>query len=271
MMIRKMNFKISPAARFIALLLLLCAASAQADSRAVQAFNYQAGIASGSTSPSGGSDSNTYGLNGAATFPLLTYLGGTISGAYSHTNLATSFPNGTTSTALAGTRPSCSTDNGNLDAGLFVRNSNFGRVGVAYGTGKIQSHCNATFIPTSTDKLSTKSYSANAEYYFSKITVGVTRVKTHLGTASDLDSDTLTTSWYPINDARLALSASGLDMKKTYGLDFEFQPDFLDNSMSLSLGYAVQKQTITTHFISVGLIYYFDTHVDLITRDRQYR
>ncbi|MHB8535703.1 MAG: hypothetical protein ACYDBW_09690 [Sulfuricaulis sp.] len=270
-----MKFEISPPApRFVALLLLiLCTASAQADSRAVQAFNYQAGIATGSHTPSGDSNSNTYGLDGAATIPLATYLGATVSGALSHTNLTNSLSNSSGGSTVTGARPSCGTNNRNLDAGLFVRDAAIGRVGVGYGVGRIQSHCNATFFPSVSDSgtLATKDYTANAEYYFSKITVALARVKTDLGTSAHLDSDTLTTSWYPINDARVGLAASGLDLKNTYGIDFEYQPDFLDNSMSLSLGYTAQRQTINTHSITVGLVYYFDTHVDLITRDRQYR
>ncbi len=251
-----------------AILLLLGGTNALADSQAVQETNGQASFVSGDTYASGGRTSNIYGINGGITFPVLTYLGASLSGTYGHTNLASNpFPNTTPGSAW----PSCTVSSGDLDAGLFVRNSAIGKVGISYGVGRQQSHCSATFLATGTDKLDTKNYAGNAEYYFSNVTIAVVRTQTQIDSATNLDSDTLTTSWYPTNNLRVGLSANGLDLKNTYSFGLEYQPEFLDNSLSLLLGYTTQRQTIETHSITVGFGYFFDKRVDLMTRDRQYR
>ncbi len=255
----------------IAGLLLFYCADALADSQAVQATTFQAGFASGDTHTSGGSDSSTYGINGSITFPLAAYLGASLSGAYAHSNLATNFPSETNNLTPANASPSCNINQGNLDAGLFLRDPTIGKVGISYGAGRARSGCSATFLATGTDTLDTKNYTANAEYYFSKVTIALARTRTHLESAGDLNSDTLTASWYSTNNVRVALSAYGLDFKNTYSLGFEYQPEFLENSTSLLFGYTTRHQTIETHSIMVGFGYYFDKRVDLITRDRQYR
>lgn len=259
----------------IAILLLLGSSNALADSQAVQATNVQASFVSGDTYAPGGRASNIYDINGGATFPLLTYLGASLSGTYGHSNLVwplivtnpSPSPNSTTTSGP----PSCTVTSGNLDAGLFFRNSAIGRVGVSYGVGRQNSNCSATFLATGTDTLNTKNYAANAEYYFSNVTLAVARAQSHLDSANNLDSDTLTASWYPINNMRVGLSANGLDFKNTYSFGLEYQPEFLDNSLSILFGYATQRQTIETHSITVGFGYFFEKRVDLITRDRQYR
>lgn len=252
----------------IAVLLLLGATNALADSQAVQATNGQVSFESGDTYFSGNRTSNIYNINGGVTFPLLTYLGASLSGTYGHTNIASNpFPNSTPTSAW----PSCTITSGNLDAGLFFRNSDVGKVGVSYGAGRQQSHCNATFVATGTDTLDTKNYSANAEYYLSNFTIAVARAQTDIKSANNLDSDSLTASWYPINNMRVGLSAFGLDFKKTYSLNLEYQPEFLDNSVSFLFGYTTQRQVIETHSITVGFGYFFEKRVDLMTRDRQYR
>jgi hypothetical protein len=252
----------------IAVLLLLGVTNALADSQAVQATNFQASFESGDTYASGNRASNIYDINGGVTFPLLTYLGASLSGTYGHTNIATNpFPNSTPGSAW----PSCVVTSGNLDAGLFARDSAIGKVGISYGAGRQQSHCSATFLATGTDTLDTKNYAANAEYYFSRVTIAVARGRSHIDSANNLDSDSLTASWYPINNVRVGLSANGLDFKNTYSFGLEYQPEFLDNSLSLLLDYTTRRETIETHSVTVGFAYFFDKRVDLMTRDRQYR
>ncbi|OGI48688.1 MAG: hypothetical protein A2151_07315 [Candidatus Muproteobacteria bacterium RBG_16_65_34] len=267
-----MNAKNSPAKRFfLAVSLLLYGAHALADSSAVQATNFQLGFASGDTYVSGSRDSNTYGINGSVTFPLLAYLGGSLSGAYAHTNLAANFPSETGTSTSASARPLCSVDRDDLAAGLFVRDPTIGRVGIGYGAGRTQSHCDATFLSTGTDTLETRNYAADAAYYFSKATLAIARTRTRLEAGGDLNSSTLTASWYPTNNARATLSAGGLDFKNTYSLGLDYQPEFLDNSLSLLFAYTARQQAIEARFLTIGLSYYFDKRVDLITRDRQYR
>lgn len=254
---------------FLAVPLLLCGVHARADTpAAVAATNYQAGLTTGDTYISGDRASNMYDFNGSANFPLATYLGATLSGDYGHTNLTTNpFPDTTPSS----TWPSCTVHSKNLDAGLFVRNPSLGRIGVGYGAGRQESHCNATFVDTGSDTLNTRHSTASAEYYFSRVTVAVARSKLHIESGNGLDLSMLGASWYPVNSTRITLAADGLDFKDTYHLDMEYQPEFLDNSMSFSFGYTTQRQTLTSHSISVGFRYFFDTNANLLTRDRHYR
>lgn len=250
------------------LLLLLCDDNALADSHAVEATNVQAGFTSWDTHASSGMVNNSYAINGGITFPVVSYLGASLSGAFGHTKLASNpSPNVTPTSAW----PSCTISNSNLDAGLFVRDPTLGKVGVSYGAGRQQSHCSATYLITGTDTLSTKDSTASAEYYLSKVTLAVARTKTHLVPGSDLDSDSLTLGWYPDSDVRLALSVYGLDLKNSRQLGLEYQPEFLDDSLSLLLVYSSQRLTTDTHSIMVGFNYFFEKHVPLITRDRQYR
>jgi hypothetical protein len=249
--------------------LLLCGVHARADTpAAVAESNYQAGLTGGDTYISGNRTSNFWDLSGSANFPLGTYFGTSLSGDYIHTNITSNpFPDSIPASAW----PSCVVESENLDAGLFARKPSLGRIGVAYGAGRQKSQCNATFLASGTDTLKTHHSTADAEYYFSMVTVGVSRTWTTIESGPNLDSDTLTASWYPYNDMRLTLAADGLDLKDTYHLSMEYQPEFLDNFMSLVLGYTTQRQTVTTHIITFGLNYYFGTNVDLLARDRQYR
>jgi hypothetical protein len=256
---------------FLAVPLLLCGIHARADApaaAAVAATNYQAGLNSGDTYISGNRATYFYDINGSITFPLATYLGATFSGNYDHTSITSNpFPDTTPPRAW----PSCAVHSKNFEAGLFARNSSFGRIGVDYGAGRQESHCNATFVDTGGDTLNTRHSTASAEYYFSRVTFAVARSKLHIESGNDLDSETLGASWYPINATRITLAADGLDFKDTYHLDMEYQPEFLDNSMSFLFGYTTQRQTLTTHSISVGFRYFFDTNANLLTRDRHYR
>ncbi len=252
----------------LAVPLLVCGAHAWADPLAVAATNYEAGLTTGDNYVSGNRTSNFYDVNGAVHLPLATYVGASLSGGYQHTNIITNpFPN----TTPASPWPSCTVRSGNMDGGLFVRNPSLGRIGVGYGAGRQTSQCSATFLPTGTGTLNTRYSTANAEYYFSRVTLGAARTKVNLESDGHLDSDTLTASWYPVNDARVALGADGLDLKKTYHFNLEYQPEFLDNSLSLMFGYTTQRQTQSIHTITVGFEYFFGTDVDLLTRDRQYR
>ncbi len=253
----------------LAVPLLLCGAHAQADTpAAVAASNYQAGLTSGDIYASGRRASNMYDLNGGANFPLMTYLGATLTGDYVHTNIpANPFP-GTTPTSAW---PSCIHYSENLGTGLFVRNPSLGKIGINYGAGRQNSQCSATFVTTGTDSLNTSYSAVNAEYYFSTVTIAAARSKVHIESGSSLDSDTLAASWYPVNDARVTLAADGLDFKNTHHLGMEYQPELLGKSMSLSFDYTTQRQTLTSHSISVGFHYFFGTNVDLLARDRHYR
>lgn len=259
----------SPIQRYlIALLLLFCDRSALADSLAVQTTNAQAGFTSRDTYAAPGRVDYGYDFTGRITLPLATYLGASFSGAYNHTNLAVNLDSNLTS---ASALTSCAVDGNNLGAELFVRNPDYGKVSIGYGTGRQKSHCDATYLLTGTNILDTSGPTLSAEYYFSNITVAASRTQTHLGPNAKLDSDSLSLGWYPSSNARLSLSTYGLDLRNTNKLSLEYRPDFLDDSMSLLLSYSTQRLTTKTNALLIGFDYFFDKRVTLITRDRHYR
>jgi hypothetical protein len=255
----------------IAVLLLVHGAHTLADSQAVERANFEFGLASGDTSRSGTRVSNFYGVNARGTFPLANYVGAALSAAGARTNLGDAFRSDTPSLTSPEEPPECEIDNSNLEADLFVRAATTGRVGIQYGAGQARSKCNATFLATGTKSLDTQTMAANAEYYFARVTIGATRTHTQLDGSADLDSATLAASWYPTDNLRLALAVDGLDLKDTYRFDLEYQAPLFGNAISLLLGYGTQDLAERTHSITVGISYFFDARVELITRDRHYR
>ncbi|MHB8453104.1 MAG: hypothetical protein ACYDDO_00105 [Acidiferrobacterales bacterium] len=251
--------------------LLLYGSTCLADSQAVRATNFQLSYVSGDINTSGGSDSRTNGLQGSAIFPLMNYIGASVFGDYSHSTLATNFPNPNGGLTPLGAVPHCVVNNGDLGVGLFARDQGIGKVGISYGSGETKAGCASTFLASGTDKLKSKDYAASAEYYFPRITIALSRSQTRFSPTGKFDSDALTGSWYPTNILRAGLSAEGLDLKKTYILDLEYQPVFLDNSAGLSISYSIQHQAVTSRIVMVGISYYFGNRVDLLTRDRAYR
>ena len=254
-----------------AALLLLYGNNALADDQEQHTSHFQTGFASGNTYTSGGNDSNSYGINGSATVPFASYLSGWLSGSYAHTRFANDLLSSGGNSTPTGQFSKCGINNSHVDAGLFARLEDRGKLGISYGAGKIDSRCNATFLSNGGDTLRTTNYTTNAEYYFSKVTVAAAWNRTQLGAASNLDTSTLTASWYPMNNARISLSADGMDSKDTFRFAAEYQPELLDNSVSFLLGYTTLNQTTNARIVTVGVLYYFDKHVGLIVRDRQYR
>ncbi len=256
---------------FVLVPLFLYASAALADSQAVRATNFQLSYVSGDINTTGGSDSRTNGIQGSAIFPLMNYIGASVFGDYSHSTLATNFPNPNGGLTPSGAVPHCIVNNGDLGVGLFARDPDIGRVGVSYGSGEAKSACASTFLASGTDKLKSKDYAASAEYYFPRMTIALSRSQTRFSPTGTFDSDALTGSWYPMNILRAGFSAEGLDLKKTYILNLEYQPEFLDNSAGVSISYSIQHQTVTSHIVMVGISYYFGNRVDLLARDRAYR
>jgi hypothetical protein len=252
-------------------LLLLCGTSAAADAPAVHGTNYQIGYASGDTRVSDGANSNTYGFNGSVSIPLGTYFGASVSADYGRTNFSTSSVTSQSGVSASTPAPRCELNTAAVDAGLFFRNPTLGRIGVGYGAGSVRSHCDATFVATGTSTMETTSSTVNAEYYFSAVTLAATRTRTHIKSTFDLDSSSLSASWYPTPNLRTTITGDGLDYQDTCHFNLEYQPEILDNSTGLFIGYSSRRQTTSTHVIMVGINYYFDKRVDLKTRDREYR
>lgn len=252
----------------IALLLLACNRIALADSQAVQKTNVIVGYASWDTSSSSVRVGNSYDIYGGVAFPLAPYLGASLTGAFGSSTLRTNYNADGTST---NTSTTCSIGNDNLDAELFARDPTVGKLGISYAAGRQKSHCNGTFLTTGSDVQDTSGYGIHAEYYFSSVTAAAAYAKTNVGSNSELNSASLSAGWYPMSDLRIDMSASGLDLKNSYMVGLEYRPAFLDESLSLLLSYTSQNLSTQTHTIMVGINYFFEKHVPLITRDRYYR
>lgn len=253
---------------FLAVVLLLGTLPVRAETKAVQATNFLIGFTTGDTYLSGKRTSNFFDINGDVTFPLAPYLGASLSAGYGNSNLATNpFPG----SGSSGAWPSCTVRNESLEADLFLRDPGLGRVGVGRGRGALKSRCNATFLSTGSDSLTTDDVTARAEYYFPAVTLGVARGKVSLEAGAELDSETLTVGWYPGKNALITFSADGLDFENTYRLGLEFQPVIIDNALSLFVGYVTQRKDVTSHTIVFGFNYFYEKRIDLITRDRRYR
>jgi hypothetical protein len=252
----------------VAMWLLLWTVNALADSQAVQKFNAIVSYTSWDTFESSVRTNNSYAFNGTMTFPLAPYLGASLSGAFGSSTLRTNYDvTGTPTT----TTTSCSIGNDNLGASLFVRDPTFGRVGVSYTAGQQKSRCSGTFLTSGTDSQDTSGYGASAEYYFSKVTVGAAMTKTTLGTNSEFTSSALSLGWYPLDDLRFEMSAAGGDLQNSYHVGVEYRPAFLDESISLMLGYTYQNLLVETSTVMIGVSYFFVKHVPLISRDRNFR
>ena len=249
-------------------LLLLSGVPAMADSRAVDSSNYEINFHSGDTSASGDRLSYYYAFAGRATFPLGQYLGVSLAINSANSTLVATPSNSTTS---GQPWEGCGYHGVDYGMNLFARNPNFGRIGIGYSANRLTSQCSATFIADGSDTLKTDTYNTNAEYYFSRVTLAAAWSQTNITNSSDVTTDTLTASWYPSDLTRLSIAASGLDLKDTYSVELEYQPEFLDNLIGVRLSFTSQQQTIKTQSIMVGVSYYFGKNADLITRDREYR
>jgi hypothetical protein len=252
-------------------LCLLGGAEAFADGRAVEEASYRVGIESGDVYRSGERDVNFLGINGGATFPLGTYLGGSLAASYVSSDVGGSFRDQNPGVALADDQPSCSVRESALGASVFARDPSLGRIGAGVREAQSEPSCDAVFLVNGSDTLDTTSYSGNAEIYLERVTLAAALTRTRLDGADDLVTATLTASWYPANNFRLDLSGDGGDVPDTQRIGFEYQPDFFGTALRLRLAYARQDQAVDVHFITFGLIFDFGKAVDLITGDRRFR
>jgi hypothetical protein len=252
--------------------LMLSSAGALAQSRAVDARNYEFGLASVDSDTDGSTSNGTLGVNLAATLPIGSLLGISVSGYYSATKVRTGDVLGNDDNQT-GSRPSCSFDNSGGEIALFARRPSLGKIAASYGVGNVKPDCgdSAIFIGNGTDKLSTDHYRIDAEVYLGDFTVGAGRTSTDLDEGMKLESTAISASWYPIDSLKLSVSGNDLYEQDSYGLTIEHQPEFLGDSFGLAVGYSFGDQEPKTRTLFLGMSYYFGTAVPLKTRDRQYR
>jgi hypothetical protein len=251
--------------------LLLNAATAAAGDDAVEEMNYQIGYASGDTRVKDGTDTNAYGVNGGITLPLGTYFGVAFGAEYLRTNVSAGAVATQSGMSASSPAPECGLNSTQGTATLFVRRPTLGRIGIGYGTGRTKSRCDAVFVATNTDSLSSKSTTSNAEVYLGDFTFGATRTRTKTDDIADLNSSSIAATWYPTPNLRTALTADGLDFKDTWHFQLEHQPEIFDNTTGLLLEYMTRREEPVAYYIGVGIRYYFNERIELKTRDRAYR
>jgi len=253
---------------------VLCASSAIAQTRAVEATHVQFGLNSIDSDTSDSTSSGALGLDLIATFPLGSYLGLSLGGNYTESKVRSRDVLPDEPGAVPGTRQSCSFDSTEGDLSLFFRRPSFGRLAVSYGTGNLSSDCegDAVFLLTGKDSLGVDSYRVDAEYYIGDFTIGAGYTTTTLeDSAEDLKTTTLSASWYPIDSLKISLWGNDLYEDNSYGLAVEHQPGMLGDGFSVRLGLSTTDASPKTRTIQLGLAYFFGREVPLKTRDRQYR
>jgi hypothetical protein len=253
---------------FIAAIGLLWTSHVMADAAQVPPMYLELGYRTGGTRVEGsGGDDSTYGPNASAVFPLLPYVSAVVSGAYTLTSVKGAPVPGASATPVS----RCGVYNRDWLAGLTVREQTIGKIGVSYGSDTVTSSCAETLVAGSTDAVDTTRRAAVAEYYFSRVTIGATLTHARVGGDRDLESSQFVVTWYPTPNLSLATSAEDLGGVNVYGLGLGYRPEFVDGAIRLSVDYKVQHQPVDVGVITFGFTFYFDEHLDLIARDRQYR
>lgn len=240
--------------------------------KAVQRTNFSLGLVASDSDTKDSTSNGTFGLGGILTMPIGKIFGASVSGAYSRSTARTSDVLLDVASADS-TRPSCRFNNTDLSASLFARWPRLGRVSFSYGNGQLTSDCGdqSMFVSTGDDELGTDNYRALAEAYLGDFTVGANYTSTELEDGPKLESNIFNASWYPIDSLRVTLSGGDLYEQDTYGIELEHQPDFMGNSLSVTLGYSVVDREQEVGTVNFSVFYHFGTKVELKTRDRQYR
>lgn len=236
---------------------LCCATTVYADP-AVESIHYQISLnTSWNNSTSSGDWRSTF-ANGTVTLPMGDYLGASLFGSIG------------TSEADDAVVGSCDIDTHSLGGGLFVRDANVGRIGASIS----RSHSEACFTSagiSGTADTTTDAYGVDAEYYFRTVTVGLSRSWVDYDDGWDADLARARAAWYPMNNLSLAFAIGALDAEDSRSATLEYQPGFFGDAVGIRLGYSYYKEEPSDGTWTVGLAYYFDKRVDLLSRDRRYR
>lgn len=271
------NFRVKKTV-FLAAIAFACAsgaAQAEGDSDALSARNYEFAFTSKAVDTSGSPSTGALGAYVDANIPIWGFLGGSLSGAYTHSEVKVRRLLEETSgeTATGKESQSCAFSDTDLGASLFVRDPSLGRVGLSYGRGKYSSNCGdrSLFLPSNDDSMTTKSLRAFGEFYWRDLTLAADHTETSFEHGEKLKSNTATLSWYAFDNFRVAVTGNDLYSKNEYGILLVNQPEFLGNDFSVSLGYSIRNVKPEVRTVSFNLIYHFGTSVNLIDRDRKYR
>lgn len=242
-------------------------------SRASQALNFELGVRTQDVRTEGSTSNGGLGAHAVGTIPLGSFLAASLSASYSDATVRTRRVLLDVDGSKLAARSSCSYNTLDGAATLFARLPKWARVGVSYGSGRLSSSCGeaSMFLQSGDGNLHTDRYQIHGELYFSDFTVSATRTSTDLDGGPKLESTDFSTSWYPLDSLRIAVSSSDLYDEDTYGILLEHQPEFLDDGLGVYVSYATTDRSPEVRTIGLGFAYYFGTRVALKTRDREYR
>jgi hypothetical protein len=162
--------------------------------------------------------------------------------------------------------------------GLFYRDPEFGRVSVGYGRSRLSYDATYRYFGSSydvSDSFTSSAWLLSAESYVGPVTIGLDASR-EIGGDEDTDDDigkVVRARWYVAPNVRLGLTALLDDEDDFYGADIEFQPAFLRDVCGFFLAYdhVGGESSYGSDSVRVGVNFYFNQRVDLLTRDRHYR
>jgi hypothetical protein len=241
------------------LVLSLLSAAAFAGERAVEAVNFEVGLSEDHSRFSDGDTADLYGGVGAVNLPITDQFGFSLSGLY-----------GKFRSEFSGTgyEYKYSATYTSAEASVFVRDPEIGRAGLGY----YRAHFGRANVGGYDWESSTSNCpEALAEYYLAQVTVGAWRAHcTSSGGGNTANDSAIFARWYVTLQIDVSAAVYGMDMKDWYGAAVEIQPEFAGNSLGFRFGYLRDSKDDTDQ-IALAVRYYFDTRVDLKTRDRRYR
>lgn len=239
--------------------------------RAVQATHLELSATGLDVDTDDSTSSGTLGFSALFTVPVGQYLGATVGGGYSETAVRTRRAIEDVGSKIVGVRPSCDFDTTDLNAGLFARWPQWGRIGASYGVGKLSADCGqGAFMQSGSDSLDTSRYRIEAEAYLGDFTLTLAHTATDLD-GPELESDAVTASWYAFDNFKVSLGGTDLGGDNVYELMLEAQPEFMGDALSVRLGYSRSDNDPTVSTVTIGFSWFVGRRIPLKLRDRTYR
>lgn len=162
-----------------------------------------------------------------------------------------------------------------LYASLFIRDGSVGILGVSYQQSHIKydlpSHSQYIIFP---DEITIYHTTFYANYFLQDLTLGASQTQYTSDDISDSgDQNSLSVNWYPNLNTRIGISTSGvddLDEQRYYSV--QYQPSFFNKVVDIGVSYSQTKiDDYYDQSYGLSINYYFNTAVDLKSRDRYYR
>jgi hypothetical protein len=225
----------------VSVLAMLAAMPAFAENPAVEAANYAV-----SAALSNGDIGDSYGLSATARFPLVDYVGASVSGQYAEFKGADNYIDSSSRSAALG---------------LFIRQFDLGIVSLDYGHARSSPEGGFGL-----EDYNTNSLSLTGTYYLDRFDLSLGRTKFR-GAGETRNSSHLGGAYYLDDGFRLGASYSSANGDHAKSLHFAYQSAVFGNAIGISGGYT---DTRDDDSISLSISYFFNTRVSLIDRTRRY-